>query len=401
MQYQVRWLEVGGTQVREAVEDATSTEDLASRLAGQGRLLLSAKAAGAEQSWSKLPLRLGSKLDVAWWCQELRTLLSAGMTVVEAIDTLHAQPLGVVRARVHGQLVAALQSGQPLSRAMAETGQFPDVLVAGVRASERTSNLIEALDDYLRYHDIMESLRKQVVSAAIYPAVVLGLGTVIVLFLLLHVVPRFSAMYAGVASGLSWPTQMMLWLSAVLSGNAPMLLGGLAGVLAALVLWLAMDGARHAAAWLVENVPYLRRRADAYRLAKLYQALALLFKGGYALDQALAQCESLALGKRWSARLESASAALARGARVSAAFEQAELTDGVSQRLLAVGERTGNFDRVLQTIAQRHSRTFITFVERATRLAEPLLLMAVAMVVGAIVVLLYMPIFDMAGSVGG
>ena len=79
----------------------------------------------------------------------------------------------------------------------------------------------------------------------------------------------------------------------------------------------------------------------------------------------------------------------------------AGLTQTVSERLIAVGERTGGFDAVLQTIADRHAQAFATFVERATRIVEPLLLLLVALVVGGVVVMMYMPIFDMAGSIGG
>jgi general secretion pathway protein F len=90
---------------------------------------------------------------------------------------------------------------------------------------------------------------------------------------------------------------------------------------------------------------------------------------------------------------------LARGKRVSATLSQAGLTDTVAERLLAVGERTGSFDVVLQTISQRHAAAFTTFVERATRLVEPVLLLLVALLVGGIVVMMYMPIFDIANGV--
>ncbi|MFD2452186.1 type II secretion system F family protein [Ideonella paludis] len=115
--------------------------------------------------------------EVAWWCRELRTLLRSGMTVVEAIDTmgLSAEPHST-RAEVQQTLLGYLQQGQGLSQAMLSCGRFPAVLVASVTAAERSSKLVEALDDYLRYDELLERLRRQVVSAAIYPALVVGLG---------------------------------------------------------------------------------------------------------------------------------------------------------------------------------------------------------------------------------
>jgi general secretion pathway protein F len=90
---------------------------------------------------------------------------------------------------------------------------------------------------------------------------------------------------------------------------------------------------------------------------------------------------------------------MARGRAVSQAFAAARLTEPVSERLLAVGERSGSFEAVLQTVAARHAQSFSTFVERATRVVEPLLLLVVALVVGGIVVMMYMPIFDIANGI--
>ena len=395
MEFNVRCFESGA--VRELPMQAATREELAQRLEAEGTVVLSIRRARS------MALRgqavAAEVLDVAWWCRELRTLLAAGMTVVEAIEALQAQPLGLARAQVHAVLVAELRSGKPLSAAMRSAGQFPDILVASVKASERTSGLVQALDDYLQFHDMLMRLRRQMVSAALYPAVVVGLGSVIVLFLLLYVIPRFSGIYADLHGDMSWTTTLVVHASTVLQRHG--LIVGVVGAVLALLLWQAWrTGWVVQALWsLVEAVPALRSRLDMFRLAKLYQSMALMFRGGYALDEALDHCEGLGLGERLSAAVRAAKAGLNRGQRVSTSFEQAGLTDPVSLRLLAVGERTGNFDRVLQTIGERHASDFATFIERATRLVEPLLLMVVALVVGGIVVMMYMPVFDIASSV--
>lgn len=341
----------------------------------------------------------GAPFDVAWWCRELRTLLKAGMTVVEALETLQAQAGGGARERVHAHLLRALREGQSLSRAMRGSGAFSDVLVASVSASERTSTLVDALDDYLRYDELLRRLRRQAVSAAIYPAVVTALGAVIALFLLLYVVPRFSRMYTDVHRNLSPATQAVLWLSALVRSHFAVIVAalGLAGF-GAVAAWRSGWVAR-AAYSVVAGIGPLDRRIDAYRLAKLYQSLALMFRGGYTLDEAIEVAGGLDLGRRLSGSLGQARRDIARGRSVAAALSEAGLTDAVTERLLAVGERTGAFDTVLQTIADRHAEDFATFVERATRIIEPLLLLGVALVVGGIVVMMYMPIFDIANSI--
>lgn len=393
MQFHVRLFDAAAAAVREETVDAPSRAAVEQRYAGA--VLLSVTAARSPRTAASGP----AVLDVAWWCRELRTLLTAGMTVVEAIETLNAQSLGQARAQLHSALVARLREGQALSAAMQTTGAFPAVLVAGVRASERTSSLTEALDDYLRYHEMLDRLRKQVVSAAIYPAVVVGLGGAIALFLLLFVMPRFSRMYADLHGPMSLTTKTLVGLSSMLNSHGMAVAAALAG---ALVLAVAAWRAGHVwrgIAWVVQRIAPLQRQIDEFRLAKLYHSLALMFRGGYALDDALGQCAALGLGDRMRDGVQLAQGSLARGTRVSAAFADAGLTDTVTQRLLAVGERTGNFDRVLQTIAERHAGNFTTFIERATRIVEPLLLLIVALVVGGIVAAMYMPVFDIASSI--
>jgi len=394
MQYRVRWFDAAAQAVREQLAEADSESTAAGSVAGDGGVVLSVQRVGSR------PSRLGStEFDVSWWCRELRTLLDAGMTVVEALETLHAQPLGRARADIHAALVGHLRQGRALSSAMQSVGVFPAVLVAGVKGSERTSSLVAALDDYLRYHEMLDRLRKQVVSAAIYPAIVVSLGAVIALFLLLFVIPRFSRMYADLHGPVSMATRTLLTLSRVLAEHGTLVAAGLAVLGVGLLAAWRSGALAAAAARVAASIPALERRIEEFRLAKLYQSLALMFRGGYALDDALGHCTALGLGQHLSARVQQAREALARGQRVSTALSEAQLTDEVSQRLLSVGERTGNFDRVLSTIAERHAANFTTFVERATRVVEPVLLLLVALVVGGIVVAMYMPVFDIASSV--
>ncbi len=391
MRFAVRSFSTTAGVVQEAVIDAASAEDVHGHLVAQGHTVLSVKATRTRRAPS---------FDVTWWCRELRTLLRSGMTAVEAIDTLAVSRRDADRDHVHAALVSALMQGQSLSRAMAGVGVFPQVLVAGVMASERTSTLADALDDYLRYDELVERLRRQAVSAAIYPALVIGLGALITLFLLLFVIPRFSRMYVDRQADLSAATEAVLWLSRALEQHFIGVVAVLAIGVACIALAIRSGWAVRTLLQLADRSDGLRQQLDQFRLAKLYQSLALMIRGGYTVDEALVVGEALELGPRLRSGLERARADIARGRNASRAFADAGLTEIVTERLLAVGERIGAFEGVLQTIADRHAQRFVTFVERATRIVEPLLLLLVALVVGGIVVMMYMPIFDMANSIG-
>jgi general secretion pathway protein F len=398
--FDVRLLRGGSSSVEDGQFDASSEVELRNRLGAEGIVVIGLRRSRKSSAPPRAVQRGSGAFDVGWWCRELRTLLLAGMTAVEAIETLAAGQRDAVRERVHDALLKALREGQSLSRAMAGAGVFPEVLVASVMASERTSTLPSALEDYLRYDSMLRKLRQQLVSAAIYPTVVVTLGAVICLFLLLFVVPRFSRMYADLHGPVSGATRIVLWVSQTVQQRWPLLLAGAAAaMMLVLLLWRSGALVRFGAA-LVEAIPPLERQWREFRLAKLYQAMTLMIKGGYAFDEALQVCSGLDAGPRMAQQLQSVRAEIARGKSASAALAGAGLTEVVTERLLAVGERTGSFATVLQVIADRHSQTFTTFVERATRIVEPLLLLIVALAVGGIVVMMYMPIFDIAGGLG-
>lgn len=396
MRYLIRYVDATSSQVREAVVAALSAGQAQAQLLGQGQAKVVLSVVEQRGSTHK-----NQRFDVAWWCRELRTLLLSGMTVVEAIETLAAsRNQGPQQSGVHEKLLRALHEGRSLSNAMQDVDAFPEVLVASVTASERTSTLSAALEDYLRYDEMLSGLRRKIVSAAIYPAVVVSLGVLITLFLLVFVIPRFSTMYLSSPKTLSTATQSVLWVSQLMRAHLPLVLAGLAGFVLLLVWSFRQGHALRVGVWLVDSVSPLSAQWNHFRLAKLYQSMALMYKGGYTLDEALQVGQGMDLGSVIGRGIRTARQEISRGKAAGAAFEAAGLTEPVTLRLIGVGERTGSFDTVMQTIADRHAQAFATFVERSTRIVEPTLMLLVALIVGGVVVMMYMPIFDMANGIG-
>jgi general secretion pathway protein F len=394
MEFTVRHMPAGASAVVQETASGASEDEVRARFAQAGVVLSIARSSAA-------PWQGVQRFDVAWWCEELRTLLRSGMTVVEAIEVLVAGSAGGVRGQVLGGLLQRLRQGLSLSRAMQSVGAFPAVLIAGITASERTSTLQEALDDYLRHQSMLDRLKRQAVSSAVYPAVVVTLGVLITVFLLTFVIPRFSRIYVGSTAELSLATQLVLTVSAWARDYLWAMVGTLVLTAGSVAFAYQQGLLGRALVWLIDGWPMLRRQVDHFRLAKFYQSLALMFRGGYTLDEAMQVCRGLDLGPRLGPAIAVAQADLARGRRVASALAGAGLTDVVTERMMAAGERSGHFDKALQIVAERHATTFSTFVERLTRVVEPLLLLMVALVVGGIVVLMYMPIFDLASGLGG
>jgi general secretion pathway protein F len=394
MQFHVRSVHPGDHRVHAQVLEASDEASLRSLLHAQGRVVLGVRA--SRQRWT-LRRPPSARSQYPLFCREIRTLIQAGMTVVEAVDTLSARErIEGRRVSLSAALIERLQQGQSLSTALSGLPETPPVLVAAVRAGERTSNLVEALDDYLRFDALVAQLRQKVISAAIYPALVTTLGVGISLFLLTVVMPNFARMYQNLRGSASGTTALMIGFSQFVSTHQAEVFASLGVAAITLAWWITSGRARLQLAALAGKIPWLRLRMEDFQLAMTYQALTLLLKGGYPMTEALRVAAQSALAPRLKTSLASANATIERGGSVAQALSDAGLCDEVGRRLMAAAERNGDFHLAADVVSRMHGERFELFVERLTRIAEPVLLMLVALMVGAIVVMMYLPVFDMA-----
>jgi general secretion pathway protein F len=394
--YQARVLQRGTQTISAITVEALSKREAQTQLEAGGFVVLSLTAPVGRLNWLA-GIAASTQKQFPLLCRELRTLIRAGMTVVEAVDTLaHKSRTQGHTANLPVQLLASLERGQSLSRALTDLPGAPPVLVAAVRAGERTSNLAEALDDYLKFDDLVQQLKRKVISASIYPALVVALGLGISLFLLIAVMPNFARMYENLRGSATGSTALMIDISRWVNAHHTEVLLGLAAATAAGLWWVQSGRALVTLRTWAMAVPWLRERVQDFQLAMIYQALALLLKGGYPLPQAMAIAAESALSPSLRQALTEARQRIERGSSVAQALSEQGLCDEVGRRLMAASERNGGFYNAADVVSRLHGERFELFVERLTRLVEPLLLLAVALMVGAIVVAMYLPVFDMA-----
>jgi general secretion pathway protein F len=393
MQFVVRSVRSGEASVLQQQVHAVDGPSLRAQLQAAGHTVLSIDTLSARGPWFKKRARQQFPL----FCKEVRTLIRAGMTVVEAVDTLSRKAgLAGRDDSIAVALLARLQQGQALSTALEGLDDTPPVLVAAVRAGERTSNLGEALDDYLRFDSLVEQLRRKVVSASIYPALVTSLGVAISLFLLMVVMPNFARMYQNLRGKATGSTALMIDASQYLSAHRAQVFTVIVLLLLAFIWWVQSGLAKQTALRVAGAVPWLRSRVQDFQLAMMYQALALLLKGGYAMTQAMEVASQSALTGEVSRALTQARERIEQGASVAQSLTDAGLCDEVDRRLMAAAERNGDFHLAADVVSRMHGERFELFVERVTRIVEPVLLLLVALIVGSIVVMMYLPVFDMA-----
>lgn len=391
MRYQLKAL--GNQGVVQLQVDAEDIEQARRQAEDQGLRVLSVRRRGL--AWR----RRAAAFDLVLFSQELSTLLSAGLALIDALESLAEKaPDGAAR-KILEQLVRQLYEGHSLSQALAlQPRVFPALYVALVQSSERTGALGDALGRYIGYRQRLDLVRQKLIGASVYPLLLLLVGGGVVLFLLGYVVPRFSLVFEGMGSELPWLSQVLMQIGLFLHAQqVPLGLGSL-GAIGALVAARRQRVLQRWAHRQLRRLPALHQRLVMYELARFYRSLGILLQGGIPILTALGMARGL-LGSAGAESLEQASRRVAEGLALSDALEAAQLVTPVSLRLLRAGEQSGNLGEMLERCADFHDQEIGRWVEWFVKLFEPLLMTFIGLLIGLIVILMYMPIFELASSI--
>ena len=340
--------------------------------------------------------------DLLLFSQELLSLLEAGLTLTEALDALHEKEKRAGTAAVLEQLRGRLAEGQRFAAALAaQPAVFPALYCGLMRAAERTASLDNSLARYIEYRQRVDQVRRHITQAMIYPAILCAVGLLVSLFLLGYVVPSFATVYQSSGRDIPLASRLLMDWGRFVAAHSKLL--GMAGValLGSLIFAFSRTEirVRLSAGFgrLLRRLPGIGDMLNTFELARLYLALGTLLAGGLPVLLALQLADGL-VSRRTQAGLRLAGERIGQGQPASLAFDVADLCTPVALRLMRVGERTGQLGDMLTRAARFHDGEIERFIARFTRSFEPLLMAAIGLVVGVIVVLLYMPIFDLAGS---
>ncbi|MBI3523804.1 MAG: type II secretion system F family protein [Betaproteobacteria bacterium] len=366
------------------------------RIQGYRPLQIDASDNIAARLWPGVSRRRAFPLLI--FSQELAALTEAGLSLIEAIDALHgrsAEPTNQTIARLR----TSLREGRSLSGAMADMPeQFPELFVATIRSSEETGDLARALRRYIDYRLQLDELRDKLIAAAVYPALLLAVGGVVVIFLLGYVVPRFALVFEGLGDNLPYLSRLLIGWGQFAANHMPGLAAGFALLLAAGGYTLMRSETR---SWLNEfawKLPLVGERLRIYQLARFTRTLAMLLSGGIPLVTALGMVRELLRQPLLQSALEEATRAIREGQSITDAFARHGLATDVGLKMLAVGERSGNLAPMLDKLASFYDLENQRFVAWSSRLIEPLFMAGIGLVVGVIVLLMYFPIFELAGN---
>jgi general secretion pathway protein F len=376
--------------------DAVSEQMAVNSAKSLGYTVFSIKLVG--DTWQKLFAKR-ERFPLMLFSQEMLALLEAGLNLMETIEALAEKELRPdIRHTLQGVL-RLLSEGQPLSTAMKSFPQaFPPLYVAALQASEKTGGMPESLKRYIAYQSQVDMVKKKIVSASIYPAMLLSVGSLVVLFLIGYVVPKFAHIYEDMGTDLPFLSRLLLSLGSFIENHGLTLLLSVTGFLIVFSYLLSLKSVRARLMELIWKIPAIGERMKIYQLSRFYRSLGMLLIAGIPILTALKMVSGL-LAPALRVRLLAASEQIRQGQTISIAMEINDLSTPVAMRMLRVGERSGTMGEMMERISSFYDEETARWIDWFTKLFEPLLMLFIGFVIGFVVLMLYMPIFDLAGSI--
>jgi type IV pilus assembly protein PilC len=334
--------------------------------------------------------------------QQFNTLVRAGLPILKALDLL-AERAAAPRLRpVLEDVRQRVRAGALLSEAMAAQGSFPAVYVTVIAAGERSGNLTGVLEQYISYLRVTTGFRNRLVTALIYPAVLIAVAIIVVTYLATYALPQFAGLYQQLNIPLPTSTQILLAIAIPLRSYFLVLLGLILVGGAAIFVWTRSDRGALAIDRLKPRIPVFGDIWIKAQVAQFVRTLSTLLAGGTPLVPAL-RTASAAIGSRLiSTNVEQAAERVKEGQSLHLSLAETRLIPGLALEMIEVGEASGALTAMLTSVAEFYEEEVDTRLQRTLTWIPIVILVVMAVVIGFILISLYLPMFSLQiGSTGG
>jgi type IV pilus assembly protein PilC len=402
MEFRCR-LGTAGGEVIEGIYVSDSEARLRRELEEKGLFVLSLQRRGGIPGMATASVRRRKvgRQEFLVFNQELATLLKAGMPLVQLLDILRQRVSNQTFKAVLDGVYEKVKAGTSLSDAFGEHPTlFPAVYSASLMAGERAGNLDDVLRRYVGYEKVIGAVRKKTISALIYPLILVVMMLFLVGIIVLRVIPAFSDFYANFDRELPLSTRVIVGFSNLLVGNFWLIVIALAAAVVGGVTWVRQPGQRTRLDQLLLELPWAGETVRKFATAQLARTLATLLGGGIPLVNAL-EIGAQSMTNRYLAReLLAVTTKVREGQSFAASLRALGVFPDVAVKMVEVGESTGALQEMLNSLADFYDEEIETEVGRFITLVEPVLLVIMGIIIAAVVIALYMPLFELSSVMG-
>jgi type IV pilus assembly protein PilC len=331
--------------------------------------------------------------------QELAALLKAGLPLLQTLDLMLERMKNQHFRSVLTDIRDRVKSGTDLSEAFAAHGDlFPRLYPSSLKAGERSGELEQVIRRFIRYMRLVLDARRRVVSALIYPAVLVCLSIAMISVMAIYVVPKFMSFFNELGADLPLITQIVLAISTFASANWPLILIVLTVAAVALRTWGRTDTGRLALDRFKLRLPFLGPVLHRFAMSEFSRSLSTLLSGGIPLVPAFEIAVSSVGNAYVRSRLEPTIQMVREGKPFHGALETSEIFTDMAVDMVKVGEATGSLDDMLSSVADFLDEQVETRMARLLSLVEPMMLVFMGIIIAILLVSIYLPMFSMLGS---
>jgi type IV pilus assembly protein PilC len=400
MEFRCRLVTAAG-EIVEGTYVAESEARLRHDFESQGLHVLSLRKRTALTGGSLFPKRHKiARHEFLVFNQEFATLLKAGMPLVQSLDLLRRQIVNTVFRGVLDDVYEKVRGGAALSDAFADHGDlFPRVYTASLLAGERSGNLDAILRRYVAFEKVIDAVRRKTISALIYPAILIALAVGLVGIIVLRVVPAFTDFYESFDAELPLSTRFILGVSDIAQNQFPLIVSAFAIAAAVFAAWIRQPGQRARFDHAALKVPFIGETIRKFTTAQMARTLSTLLGGGIPLVNSL-EVTARSVNNRYMANeLDFVTQRVREGQGLAASLTARGVVPDVALKMIEVGESTGSLQDMLSSLADFYDEEVETSVSRFVTLIEPALLVVMGIVIAALVLALYMPLFELTNVV--
>lgn len=338
----------------------------------------------------------------AEFCARLSVLLQARISLFQALELLERQeshrPMRTVLGRLSRDLAAGKSFAQGLS---AQPEVFDPLFIVTVEIGEESGRLAEVLTHLSTYLEKVSALKRKVTQALSYPVLVMGVAALSVAFLLLFIVPAFAEMFGSFQIELPASTRLVLGLSALVTSYGwavvPIVIVGY--VLAR--LGSRATHIRQLAAALALRLPLIGDILLKNSVARFCRTLGSLLKADVTLIEALKVAQRIVFIEELRVEIRRIIQHVRQGRAVAEPLIGSKFFPAMVAQMIAVGEETSKLDEMLLRVAEYYEKELDASIDALSTLVEPIIILLLGLIVAAILVSMYMPMFDLVNMVGG
>lgn len=403
--------DIKGARV-EGIIKADTLDIAIDKLAKEGSTIISVKAASEGAFKGKLSLfdkvmltiykiRTGVSLKtLVFFTRQLSTMFSAGLTLEKSISDLEKEEKSKKFAKVLRKISDDIKKGYSLSEAMEQhPGVFNPLYVALVKAGEVSGTLHTVLDELSDYLEKIEDTRRKVLSAMAYPIFIMVFLIFVVWGIFYWIIPQFDEVYSNFNADLPAPTLAAIAVSQFIVHNLFLSIMIFLMALFALFLLYLTDRGRFVLDHIKLRIPVIGQVIKNSIMSKFARTFSILMAAGVPIMDTMELTENVVQNSVVEGGVRRARVMVKEGYGVANAFRRTRIFPPTLLQMISTGEETGDMDKLLGKAAEFYEKQVDAVIDRLTALIEPLLIIMMAGIVGTIIVVIYLPIFDLGEAI--